>query len=230
MAVRVGKHHQLPLQLLVERVPSDVAEQRRRKCREYARKKQTPMRQETLELCNWLIILTNVPSEMLSFDAVKSLLYLRWQVELLFELWKSYFRIDEWRSVNPWRILCELYAKLIAVVICQWIFQLDWWGFPDRSLFKAALVVQKFAPSLVSSLTYQRLFLRTLRKICTCIRSSAHVNKRVCDPPLRTLCMASPGLKHEKEQVSDLTCSMVGDAGLEPVTSAMSTQRSNQLS
>jgi hypothetical protein len=182
MAVRVGRQHRLPMRLLVEKVPTEVAQQRRRKLREYARKKQTTVRPETLELTNWIVILTNVPAEMLAFDAVKSLLYLRWQVELLFKLWKSYFRIDEWRSDNPWRILCELYAKLITVVICQWIFQLDWWRYPDRSLVKAAQVIQKFAPALASSLTNQRFFLRSLHKICACIRASAHVNKRANKP------------------------------------------------
>ena len=178
MTILVGQQHRLPMRLLVERVPSEVAEQRRHKLREYARKKQTSIRRETLELSNWTLVLTNVPTEMLSFDAVQVLLYLRWQVELLFKLWKSQFRIDEWRSKKPWRILCELYAKLIAVVICQWIFQLDWWRYPDRSLVKAAHVVQKCAPVIASSLSNKSILLRSLCKIRDCIRSSAHINKR----------------------------------------------------
>ena len=40
----------------------------------------------------------------------------RWQVELLFKLWKSEGRIDESRSAQPWRVLCEVYAKLAAMV------------------------------------------------------------------------------------------------------------------
>jgi hypothetical protein len=178
MRILVGQQHRLPMRLLIEKVPTEVAAQRRRKLREYARKKQTSIRRETLELSNWTLVLTNVPSDMLSFDAVLVLLRLRWQVELLFKLWKSQFRIDEWRSKKPWRILCELYAKLIAVVICQWIFQLDWWRNPDRSLVKAALVVQKCAPVIASSLTNKSILLRALRKIRDCIRSSAHINKR----------------------------------------------------
>lgn len=182
MTILVGQQHRLPMRLLVERVPSEVAEQRRHKLREHARKKQTSIRRETLELSNWTLVLTNIPTEMLSFDAVQVLLYLRWQVELLFKLWKSQFRIDEWRSKKPWRILCELYAKLIAVVICQWIFQLDWWRYPDRSLVKAAHVVQKCAPVIASSLSNKSILLRSMRKIRDCIRSSAHINKRAKKP------------------------------------------------
>lgn len=47
----------------------------------------------------------------------------RWQIELLFKLWKNEGHIDSWRSEKPWRIPCELYAKLIAMVIQHWILE-----------------------------------------------------------------------------------------------------------
>lgn len=176
--VLVGAKHRIPMRLLVMRVPDDVAEQRRSKVREYARKKQANVRPETLELAGWVLILTNAPATLLNFDEVIVLLYLRWQIELLFKLWKSHFLIDEWRSENPWRILCELYAKLIAVVICQWIFQLDWWRYPDRSLFKAAKVVTKLAGLLLDKLQRHVSLTPVLKKIQRCITASARTNKR----------------------------------------------------
>jgi hypothetical protein len=45
-------------------------------------------------------------------------------MELLYKLWKQYGRIDEWRTANPWRILCELYAKLIGLLLQHWLMLL----------------------------------------------------------------------------------------------------------
>ncbi len=49
------------------------------------------------------------------------LLRLRWQNKRLFRLWKEDGHIDDWRSKKPWRILCEVYGKLSAMLIQQWL-------------------------------------------------------------------------------------------------------------
>ncbi|HEM61980.1 MAG TPA: IS4 family transposase [Chloroflexi bacterium] len=178
MWVLVGAKQRLRMRLLAEKVPPEVVAQRQHKLNEYARKKQVTPKPETYALAEWILILTNVPETVLTFDMVKTLLYLRWQVELLFKLWKSHFRVDEWRSMNPWRILCELYAKLIAAVIHQWISLLDWWHHPDRSWVKAAQAVQKFATPLALALRRREDLAETLHLITECIRATAHTNRR----------------------------------------------------
>ena len=75
---------------------------------------------------------------MLSLPEALVLMRIRWQIELLFKLWKSHGRVDEWRTTNPTRILCEVYAKLIGLVFQQWILAASSWADPERSLFKAA--------------------------------------------------------------------------------------------
>jgi hypothetical protein len=67
----------------------------------------------------------------------------RWQIELLFRLWKSEALIDTWRSGRPFAILCELYAKLIGVIIQHWLILVSCWAFPDRSLTKASCRINK---------------------------------------------------------------------------------------
>lgn len=79
------------------------------------------------------------------------LVKVRWQIELLFKLWKSHGQIDTWRSDKPARILCEVYAKLLAMIIQQWVLVVGWWAYPDRSWVKAAQVVRDHAPALASA-------------------------------------------------------------------------------
>lgn len=69
----------------------------------------------------WSIFITNVPQEWLTLTQVALIYRLRWQIELLFKLWKSECQIDRIAGHLRARVLCEIYAKLIAAVIFQYI-------------------------------------------------------------------------------------------------------------
>ena len=191
--VLVGKRHRLPLRLLAERVPPAALERRKQQLNEYARKKQTPLTTQRLALAEWTVILTNVPPSMLNLDSAMLLLHVRWQVELLFKLWKSYLHIDEWRSANPWRVLCEFYAKLIVGVINQWIAQLELWQYPDRSLFKAFQTTQIYVVPFLAALQKDRAALaEVLQAISNLVCTVAQINKRRCRPPTYQALAACP--------------------------------------
>jgi len=59
-------------------------------------------------------LITTAPAYKLSFDEALVLYGARWQIELLFKLWKSHAKLDTSRSCNPWRILTEIYIKLLV--------------------------------------------------------------------------------------------------------------------
>jgi hypothetical protein len=69
------------------------------------------------QLSQWIVIVTNVPASLLTGHQARELLRARWQVELLWKLWKQYNHLDVWRSEKPMRILCEVDAKLLGVII-----------------------------------------------------------------------------------------------------------------
>jgi hypothetical protein len=83
-------------------------------------------------------LLTDAPAHLLSLQEALVLLRERWQMEMLYKLWKQYGRIDEWRTVNQWRILCELYAKLIGLLLQHWLVILFAGPDEQRSLVKLA--------------------------------------------------------------------------------------------
>ena len=178
LPVLVGAQHRIPCRLLAAKVPQEVADQRRRRLREYARKKQVALRPELLALADWTLVITNVPEEKLSLREALILLRIRWQVELLFKLWKSQGKIDEWRSQKPARILCEIYAKLIGLVIMQWILIINLWKNADRSLVKAMKVVQKFALTIALFFRNETMLTEVLDKLQKCIQADSRIEKR----------------------------------------------------
>lgn len=192
VTVMVGAQQRLTCRLLAVRVPQAVADQRRRRLREYARKKQVPLPAETLALADWTLVITNVPREMLSLQEALILLGVRWQGELLFKLWKSHAKVDEWRSHNPWRILCEVYAKLIGVLILHWTCLTSLWEYPNRSLFKAAQAVQKYAIALALALPKRQALVSVLTALQSCLVTTCRVNRRKKHPSTYQLLLDRP--------------------------------------
>jgi len=195
--IRLGANQRLPCRLLVEHVPQSVADQRRRRIREAARQRGETPSPERLALAEWTVLVTNVPLEQLSAQEAFLLLHIRWQIELLFKLWKSQAKIDEWRSQNPQRILTELYAKLIGVVVSQWMFLTSLWHLPARSLFRAAKTIRLFAIAIAITLDNLALLVhvlsilaRTLPCFCTVQSRKSHpaAFQLLLDPHLETLC------------------------------------------
>jgi hypothetical protein len=153
LGVLVGKTARLPMRLILVRVPKEAALQRRKQLREAAQDHGREPGEEALFLADWTIVITNVPKRLASLPEVLVLMRLRWQIERLFRLWKSYGFIDEWRSKKPYRVLSELYAKLCAMLIQQWLIHEGCWDDPHRSLVKAAQVVRREINRLMVALS-----------------------------------------------------------------------------
>jgi hypothetical protein len=181
LPVSVGTQVRLEARLVMVRVPEEVAEQRREQIRETARKHGRQANAQQLVLAQWTILITNVPVALLSVAEVLVLARARWQIERLFRLWKEGGQIDEWRSKKPWRILCEIYSKLIAQVVQHWCLLLTWHQ-PDRSLVKAAKVVRSHALQFIEVLMGEYSLEQLLRKLqrgmarCRLNRRAKHPN------------------------------------------------------
>ncbi len=180
--VVVGKGGRLAARLLARRVPHAIAEQRRRKLRAAAKDKGRAPAKAALALADWNVLITNVPVALLSLEEAMVVMRLRWQIELLFKLWKSHGRVDEWRTANPARILCEVYAKLLALVLQQWMIVASGWGDPERSLFKAAHVVRSYAAELASAYGHEGQFVTVLVTMARVLKRTARMNKRRTTP------------------------------------------------
>lgn len=182
LGVVLGVQAQLPVRLVMVRVPEAVVQQRRERLQAEADDHGTTVSEEQWMLAQWTILLTTAPRRLLALTDLYVLLRQRWQIELLFKLWKQHGQIDDWRSKNPWRMLCEFYGKLIAMLIQQWLVTTGCWHDPFRSLVKAAQVVRRCAFSLLVALNGQGTVAQVLATMHTMMAAGCRVNTRAARP------------------------------------------------
>jgi hypothetical protein len=121
LPVLLGAQIRLPVRLLCQRVPPSVMAQRHQRIRTEAKRMRRAVSQQKMRLAAWNLFCTNVPTTLWSLRQVLAVYRLRWQVELLFKLWKSdagLDRLGNWRSA---RVLVQLYARLIALVLLHFL-------------------------------------------------------------------------------------------------------------
>jgi hypothetical protein len=150
--VELGSARRLPCRLIARRVPAAVAAQRRQRLLEKCKKRGNRPGALSLALCDWTILVTDVPRALLSVEEAIALARMRWQIELLFKLWKSRGGIDEFRSSRPIAALCEMYGKLLAQVVQHWVIVVGAWSRKDHSMTKAADVVATLAMSMAAAI------------------------------------------------------------------------------
>ena len=194
LPVQVGAKQQLTCRLLASRVPQEIADQRRQRIKEAYRKNGRQPSEKLLRLAEWTIVLTNISPSLLSLKEALLLLKVRWPIEILFKLWKEYLSIDEWNSQNPWRILTEIYVKLLIALLFHWTTLFDFWSYPDRSIFKAVKIFQKYITVILFNLDNKPRLISTLQRLSDCYTKSCRIGKHanlactyqmLLDPSLR---------------------------------------------
>ena len=180
--ILLGAAARLPARLLAARAPKAVADARRRKLRAAATREGKAPPAATLALAGWTVYVTNVPAARLRLADVFVLGRARWQVELLFKLWKSGGRLNASRSADPWRVLCELYAKLVALVIQHWLLLVGCWERPERSLVRAAQTVREHAVCLLRALGQPARLVEELAAITRALGAGCRIAKRQTHP------------------------------------------------
>jgi Transposase DDE domain len=142
------------------------------------RQKSKKTSKSRLQLADWVLILTNVPEELLSAQEALVVMRCRWQIELLWKLWKQYGKIDAWRSGKSARIETEISAKLLGLLIQHWMTILGCWQDPQRSLRKAQQVSQWAASALGFALVGEMSLSRVIARITGAMSKGCRINSR----------------------------------------------------
>ncbi len=178
----LGGPQGIPIRLLALRVPDAVAAERRRRLREEAKRKRQQVSAHRLALAEWTLLVTNAPKEVLAFDEALVLARARWQIELLFKLWKQHGLLDESRSLKPWRQLCELYAKMLGLLIQHWLLVVNCWRYPNRSLTQAAQTIRRYATALALVLSRPDHLTTLLTRLYQCLSVGCRISTRKTVP------------------------------------------------
>ncbi len=150
-----------------------------------------PVSPERLYLAEWTMYVTNLPPEKASVEEVMILGWVRWQVELIFKDWKSEGVVDEWRSEKQWRIMTEVYAKLLGMVVKQWISLLSGMGSLEHSQIKASQIIRQKAQQLLSVLGGVASLEAVLKQLERMLRRHCQRTKRGKAPSLFQLLQCS---------------------------------------
>lgn len=181
--ILLGAQAHLPCRLVAQAVPDAVLTQRQQRLKAWERKHQKRASENRWTLLAWNIYVTNAPVKLLTAVEVFEVAHLRWQIELLFKLWKSELRLDEWRSHNPWRILCEIYAKLIAIVIQHWLILIGDGHHLHKSLTQMSRTVQKKAWHLAAVLSQRHALIQVLIDLDRCLHAGCRISPSSSSPP-----------------------------------------------
>lgn len=114
----LGKEAKIKVRLVAKKLTEEQSQARRRKANKSAKSQGYQSSRKNQKLLDWSIFVTNISKEMVKAENLYLLYKLRWQIELLFRIYKSYAEIDKFRGkANDSKILCSLYGKLSAITI-----------------------------------------------------------------------------------------------------------------
>jgi hypothetical protein len=180
--ILLGSQQRLACRLIARRAPAAVAALRRRRLLEKCADRGNRPSALSLALCDWTILVTDVPRALLSIEGAVALARMRWQIELIFKLWKSGGGIAEYRSSKPQSALCEVYGKLLAQVVRHWVIVVGAWSQRDRSLTKAAEIVGLLALSLATAMPCLRRLRSVLSQARQLMEIAARMEKHGASP------------------------------------------------
>jgi len=187
--VKLGcrSQHQLPCRLIILRNPKEVTEKRRRRAKEHAKKRGTTLSQTYLFMLGWTLFITNAPDPMIGLKHVYDFYRMRWQIELIFKLWKSYCGLNSILAWRRERILTELYAKLIGIVIVHFLLAPlripdEVWSEREVSQVRFQQILARFARSFKQGLANLMALTKTLDEFVLHVQRFALKQKRRQQP------------------------------------------------
>jgi hypothetical protein len=115
----IGKDQKLPSRVILYRL-TEPQVKKRQKREDY--KERTKGKADSPQGERWIEVnmyTTNIPSDFVPMEKIHDLYSLRWQIEIVFKIWKSIFQIDHCKEIKIERLQCHFYGQLISILLCS---------------------------------------------------------------------------------------------------------------
>jgi len=153
--VYIGEKEKLKVRLVICLMPDAEYNKRIRKAQINAKNKGRQLGKDFRSRASLNLFITNADYDSITTDNAWSLYRLRWQIELMFKIWKSTWEIDEVKKVKKERLECYILSKLLIIVLCwraTWVIAKELYRIENKSLsfIKAFKTLRRYASELKS--------------------------------------------------------------------------------
>ncbi|EJQ94051.1 IS4 family transposase [Bacillus cereus] len=115
----VGMTDKVPTRVIVHRLTKEQQQKRLQDQAVREKKKGMKYSPRSKRLSGINVYMTNTPTDIVPMGQVHDWYSLRWQIEILFKTWKSFFHIHHCKKIKRERLECHLYGQLIAILLCS---------------------------------------------------------------------------------------------------------------
>jgi hypothetical protein len=116
--VYLGSEKKVKTRLILHGLPAAEVARRLRKARAENKKKgRGELTKEYKARAHFNLFITNASCEQLPAEDTCALYRIRWQIELIFKVWKSICHIAEVKKVKRYRLECYILSKLLLIVL-----------------------------------------------------------------------------------------------------------------
>ncbi|MGK9483678.1 IS4 family transposase [Bacillus cereus group sp. MYBK29-1] len=115
----VGMTDKVPTRVIVHRLTKEQQQKRLQDQTVREKKKGMKYSPRSKRLSGINVYMTNTPTDIVPMGQVHDWYSLRWQIEVLFKTWKSFFHIHHCKKIKRERLECHLYGQLIAILLCS---------------------------------------------------------------------------------------------------------------
>jgi len=114
--VLLGAKEQIEVRLVATALDEAKTKQRKIKA-EHDRSAKANHSDQYMELLGWAVFVTNVPISMMPPSIIYPIYSVRWKIEIIFKIWKSFFEIIQIPKASVHYVQVLVYAKLILIVL-----------------------------------------------------------------------------------------------------------------